>query len=79
MDKFDVGHPVTSLSWSLSYDRLAIGTKKGFIFVADPSLKLTSSTLVSGHHYSDVIGIDVMGDGLEYSVVSNLERMMYLL
>lgn len=71
MDKLDVGEPIGSLAWSCSYDKLAIGTKNGAIFVVDPlKLEGNGSTLVSDHHFSDIIGIDVVGPGLQYFVVS---------
>ena len=72
----DVGQPIVSLSWSLSYDKLAIGTEKGSILFVDPmKLKECGSILVSGHHYCDVVGIDVLGSGLECCVVS--DRLKY--
>ena len=69
IDKFEVGHPIVSLSWSLSYDALAIGTEIGSISIAVPS-KLNKTVLICDQHYSDVIGLDVLGTGLEHCVVS---------
>ena len=77
MDKVDVSQPVVSLAWSLSYDKLAIGTKNGAIFLVDPmKLEGNSTMLVSHHQYSDIIGIDVLGPGLQYCVVSTLALVM---
>ena len=71
MDKLDIGQPVGCLAWSCSYDKLAIGTRNGTILLVDPmKLEGNSITLVSDHHFSDVIGIDVLGPGLQYFVVS---------
>ena len=73
VDKVDVCQPVVSLAWSLSYDKLAIGTKNGAILIVDPmKLEGNGTILVSDHHYSDIIGIDVLGPGLQYCVVSTL-------
>ena len=62
MDKLDVSQPVVSLSWSSNYDKLAIGTENGSILLVDPmKLEENGLTLVSDHHYSDIVGIDVLG------------------
>lgn len=71
MDKLDVGQPIGSLAWSCSYDKLAIGTRNGAILLVDPmKLEGKGTMLVSDHHFSDIIGIDVLGPGLQYCVVS---------
>lgn len=70
MDKLDIGQPIGCLAWSYSYDKLAIGTRNGTIFWVDPvKLEGNGATLVCDHHFSDVIGIDVLGPGLQYFVV----------
>ena len=72
VDTLDISQPIVSLSWSLTYDKLAIGTKEGSIFLVDPmKLHESGTRLVSNHHYSDVVGIDVLGLESEYCVVSN--------
>jgi hypothetical protein len=71
VDKLDVGQPIGSVAWSCSYDKLAIGTRNGAIVMVDPmKLEGNGTMLVSDHHFSDIIGIDVVGPGLQYFVVS---------
>lgn len=71
MDLLDVGQPIASLAWSLSYDKLSIGTTNGDILLADPmNLEEGGTVLVSDHHSSSVIGLDMLGPGSQYCVVS---------
>ena len=71
VDKLDVGQPIGSVAWSFSYDKLAIGTRNGAILMVDPmKLEGNGTMLVSDHHFSDRIGLDVVDPGLQYFVVS---------
>ena len=71
MDKLDVGQPIGSVAWSWNYDKLAVGTRNGTILLVDSMmLEGNGIALVSDHHFSDIVGIDVVGPGLQYFVVS---------
>lgn len=71
----DICQPIVSLSWSLTYDKLAIGTEEGSIFLVDPmKLQESGARLVTNHHYSDVVGIDVLGFESDYCIVSDYNQ-----
>lgn len=74
MDKLDVGQPISSLSWSPNYNMIVVSTEKGSILLADSTkLQGDKTALISEHSSSSVIGIDVLGNGFEFCVVSAIK------
>ena len=77
-DSLVIEQPVTSLTWSLNYGDLVIGTELGRILKVNPQRLNENVTLVSDHLHSQIVGIDVLTPGYKHSIVSKYKTYMYM-
>ncbi|XP_072177751.1 cilia- and flagella-associated protein 43-like [Diadema setosum] len=66
-DSFNVGSPITSLGWSTTYSKLAIGSSQGSVYTYDHLNQDTPQPLVDTHH-GNFLGIAIMAPGTTHCV-----------
>ncbi|XP_071946948.1 cilia- and flagella-associated protein 43-like [Antedon mediterranea] len=66
-DSCPIDSPITSLSWSPTYSKLAIGSSKGSINLYDTSSPGTSELILDTHH-GNFVGLDMLNPGVQHCV-----------
>ncbi|XP_077991965.1 cilia- and flagella-associated protein 43-like [Glandiceps talaboti] len=66
-DSWPCGSPITSLSMSTNYGKLAVGNAKGAVHIYDHS-NPGSAELLFDHHHGNFLGVDVLAPGNQYCV-----------
>ncbi len=65
-----VDEPVISLSWSVSYNQLVLGTADGSVLRVDPNKMEDGATRISSTGSSRLVGVDVITPGTSHCTVS---------
>ncbi|XP_041476459.1 cilia- and flagella-associated protein 43-like isoform X2 [Lytechinus variegatus] len=66
-DSFTIGCPISSLGWSTTYTKLAVGSSKGSIHMYDHTNPGTAEPVVESH-FGNFVGVSVLAPGTTHCV-----------
>ncbi|XP_070541265.1 cilia- and flagella-associated protein 43-like isoform X2 [Ptychodera flava] len=66
-DSWPCESAITSLSWSSSYNKLAVGSSMGAVHIYDPASPGSAEKLFD-HHHGNFLGVDILSPGTQHCV-----------